>query len=98
VNEGALAHWGLLRQKKYKLIIHKDTDHSKNWNGVNKMQGKQVAKIERCVKVRVKMSLHAMRAYKGSGSISFESQGKSSGYPLSRGLAEPQSRFVDVRL
>ena len=39
------------------IIISKDTDHSKNWNGVNKIQGRQVAKIERCVKVRIKMSL-----------------------------------------
>jgi len=44
-------------QKKTKIIISKDNDHNKNWNGVNKIQGRQVAKIERFVKVRVKMSM-----------------------------------------
>jgi hypothetical protein len=78
---------------KTRIIIRKDTDHSKNWNGVNKTQRRQVAKIERCVKVRVKMSLRTPWGHIKvvSGINSFESRGRSSRYPLKRGLAVPQS-------
>jgi hypothetical protein len=44
--------------KKKTKIICKDTDHIKNWNGVNKIQDRQVTATERCVQVRVKMSLY----------------------------------------